>query len=207
VIGLLNLRSGGTHLTGTDIACLVVGTAGSAAIGVAFGAITRLESRGGYLWAQLPLRGLWLWAAMVAWRVIVMLVATGLHANVAASSATLLLSLGVNRLAQAAVIVPRAMGMGAPFAPEKNGKVFMGDSFNRGFGARGGLVDRFGLSGDDDRRGFDGSRDFNGQGGQGTWGSQGGFGGYDGRNGRGAGDRHDARNRRRAMRQQRWGRS
>jgi hypothetical protein len=145
VIGFLNLHgSGGAHLTGTDVACIVVGTAGSAAIGLAFGAIMRLESRGGYLWAQLPLRGLWLWAALVGWRVLVMVLASGLHAHVAASTATLLLSLGVNRLAQAAVVVVRAMGMGVPFAPEKDGKVFMGETFNRGFGGPAGLGDRFG---------------------------------------------------------------
>ena len=157
VIGFMNLRSGGVHLTGDDIACLVAGTAGSAAIGLAFGAVTRLESRDGYLWAQLPLRGLWLWAALVAWRVVVILLASGLHANVAASSATLLLSLGVNRLGQAAVIVARATGMGVPFAPEKNGRVFMagtpsgsgdnrpGDQFSRhdhGYGSH----DRSGMA-------------------------------------------------------------
>jgi hypothetical protein len=143
VIGFMNLRSGGgAHLTGTDIGCLIVGTAGSAAIGLAFGAIMRLESRGGHLWAQLPPRGLWLWGALVAWRVVVMLLATGMHAHVAASSATLLLSLGVNRLAQALVIVPRAMAMGVPFAPERDGKVFMAETFNRGFGPRGGASGR-----------------------------------------------------------------
>lgn len=130
VIGFLNLRgSGGGHLTGADIACLVIGIAGSAVIGLAFGGIMRLESRGGYLWAQLPKRGLWLWAALVAWRVVVIVAATGMHAHIAASTATLLLSLGVNRLAQAAVIAARAMSMGVPFAPEKNGKVFMADTF------------------------------------------------------------------------------
>jgi hypothetical protein len=138
VIGFLNLHgSGGAHVTGTDVACIVVGTAGSAAIGLAFGAIMRLESRGGYLWAQLPLRGLWLWAALVGWRVLVMVLASGLHAHIAASTATLLLSLGVNRLAQAAVVVVRAMGMGVPFAPEKDGKVFMGETFYRGSDGRG----------------------------------------------------------------------
>jgi hypothetical protein len=133
VAGYLNLHgSGGTHLGAADIGCLAVGIAGSAAIGLAFGAVTRLESRGGYLWAQLPVRGLWLWAALAGWRVLILLLATGMHAHVAASTATLLLSLGVNRLAQAAVIVPRAMALGVPFAPEKDGKVFMADAFSRG---------------------------------------------------------------------------
>jgi len=132
VIGFMDLHSGGAHLGAADIACLIAGTAGSAAIGLAFGAVMRLESRGGHLWAQLPLRGLWLWAAMIAWRVVVILLATGLHAHVAASASTLLLSLGVNRLAQAAVIAARAMAMGVPFAPEKDGKIFMADTFSRG---------------------------------------------------------------------------
>ena len=134
VIGFMNLRSGGAHLGSADVCCLVLGIAGSAAIGVAFGAITRLQSRGGYLWAQLPLFGLWLWAALIGWRILVMLLATGMHAHVAASSSVLLLSLGINRLAQAAVIVPRAMAMGVPFAPEKNGQAFMADTFNRSNG-------------------------------------------------------------------------
>jgi hypothetical protein len=148
VIGFVNLRSGGAHLSGADITSLVVGAAGSAVIGLAFGAVMRLESRGGYLWAQLPLRGLWLWAALVAWRVAVILLASGLHANVAASSATLLFTLGINRLAQAAVIVMRAARMGVPFAPEKNGKVFLSDSTRQ----------RFSLDGDGGRSAFDGQR-------------------------------------------------
>jgi len=130
VIGFLNLRSG-AHLASADIVCLALGVAGSAAVGLAFGAVTRLRSRDGYLWAQLPVAGLWLWAALIAWRLLDMALAAGLHAHVAASAATLLLSLGVNRLAQAAVIVPRAMALGVPFAPEKDGKPFMAGRFNR----------------------------------------------------------------------------
>jgi hypothetical protein len=138
VIGFTDLHgNGGAHLQPADVTCIVVGAAGSAAIGLAFGAITRLESRNGYLWAQLPVRGLWLWGALLAWRVMVIVMAHAVHANVAASSATLLFSLGINRLAQAAVIVPRAMAAGVPFAPEKDGKVFMSGAFNRGGFDRG----------------------------------------------------------------------
>lgn len=126
VIGFTDLHAArGVQVQAIDTACIVVGCVGSALIGLAFGAITRLESRGGYLWAQLPVRGLWLWAALVAWRGIVTLVAVGLHAHAAASTSTLLLSLGVNRLAQAAVIVPRALSMGVAFAPEKDGSSFL----------------------------------------------------------------------------------
>jgi hypothetical protein len=133
VIGFTDLHaSNGRHLSAADVTCIVIGCAGSALIGLGFGAITRLESRGGYLWAQLPVYGLWLWAAMAAWRVVIIVVATAMHAHVAASSSTMLFSLGVNRLAQAAVIVPRAMSMGVPFAPEKDGSTFLAGLFDRG---------------------------------------------------------------------------
>ncbi|HET9168019.1 MAG TPA: hypothetical protein VFN97_01245 [Actinospica sp.] len=133
VIGFTDLHGhGSSHLATADIVAITIGTAGSALIGLGFGAITRLEDRGGYLWAQLPVYGLWLWLALFAWRGVSYVIADGMHAHVAASSATLLFGLGVNRLAQAAVIVPRAMAMGTPFAPEKDGKVFMADMFDRG---------------------------------------------------------------------------
>lgn len=122
VMGFTDLHLTHGHLPVADITWLVVGTAGSALIGCAFGAVMRLESRGGYLWAQLPARWLWLWALLVGWRLVVMATAGAMHAHIAASSSTLLFSLGVNRLAQAVVIVPRAMAMGVPFAPESGGR-------------------------------------------------------------------------------------
>jgi hypothetical protein len=132
VIGFTDLHGqGGAHLGAADIAAIVIGVAGSALIGLGFGAVTRLEERGGYLWAQLPMSGLWLWGALFAWRALDFVIASCLHAHVAASSATLLFSLGVNRLAQAAVIVPRAMSMGVPFAPEKDGSSFLADAITR----------------------------------------------------------------------------
>jgi hypothetical protein len=130
VIGYTDLHVGTAHFSTADILCLAVGLGVSILIGLGFGAATRLENHGGYLWAQLPVRGLWLWAAMFASRIAVFVLADALHSPVATSS--LLLSLGINRLAQAAVIVPRAIAMGVPFAPEKDGKVFMADAFNRG---------------------------------------------------------------------------
>jgi hypothetical protein len=148
VVGLTDLHgNGGAHLQAADVTALVIGTAGSALIGLASGAITRLESRGGHLWAGLPLWGLWLWAALFAWRGAMIVFAHSIHANIAASSATLLFSLGVNRLAQAAVIVPRAMAAGIPFAPEKDGRVFLAETFERNRPGRpAGPPDR-----DDDR--------------------------------------------------------
>ena len=135
VIGFTDLHGhgggSGSHLATADIVAITIGTAGSAIIGLGFGAITRLEERGGHLWAQLPVYGLWLWLGLFVWRGVAFVIADAMHAHVAASSSTLLFALGVNRLAQAAVIVPRAMAMGTPFAPEKDGKVFMADMFDR----------------------------------------------------------------------------
>ena len=133
VIGFTNLHAAnGAHLQRADIICIVIGAIGSALIGLGFGAITRLESRGGYLWAQLPVWGLWLWGAMFAWRAVSYVLAVSMHAHVAASSSTLLFGLGLNRLAQAAVVVPRAMSMGVPFAPEKDGSSFLSGLFENG---------------------------------------------------------------------------
>lgn len=132
VIGFTNLHAAnGAHLQSVDVVAITIGAIGSAVIGLGFGAITRLDERGGHLWAQLPLYGLWLWFALFAWRGVSYVIADGMHAHVAASTSTLLFGLGVNRLAQAAVIVPRAMAMGVPFAPEKDGNVFMAGMFDR----------------------------------------------------------------------------
>ena len=135
VIGFTDLHgTGKQHLQTADIICLTIGAAGSIAVGLGFGAITKLESRNGALWARMPVRGLWLWAALIGWRVVIMVLATSMHAHVAASTTTLLFTLGLNRLAQAAVIMPRAMAAGIPFAPEKDGKTFLASAFDRGNG-------------------------------------------------------------------------
>jgi hypothetical protein len=137
VIGFLNLR--GHHLGSADIAWLTIGALGSLLIGLAFGLIYRLESRDGVLWGKMPARGLWLWVALVAWRVLIMVLAARTGAHFAASTAPLLFTLGLNRLGQAAVIAPRAMLAGIPFAPEKNGRTFLAGAFggdDRGNSAR-----------------------------------------------------------------------
>jgi hypothetical protein len=124
IIGFVDLHDA-KHLHPADYVWLAAGAAGALLIGLAFGVITRLSSRDGVLWAQLPLRGLWLWAALFAWRGLVMVLAARTGAHVAASTTPLLFTLGLNRLAQAAVIVPRALASGIPFAPEKDGSTFL----------------------------------------------------------------------------------
>jgi hypothetical protein len=125
VIGFADLTSDGRHPQAADVLCLVISAVIAAGIGAGQGSVLRLESRNGALWGQMPLRGLWLWIALVASRVVMTLVASGLHAHLAASTAGIVLILGVNRLAQAAVVFPRALAAGIPFAPERDGGSFL----------------------------------------------------------------------------------
>ena len=129
IIGFADLH-GTKHLHTADYVWLTVGAIGALLIGLAFGAITRLGSRDGVLWAKMPLRGLWLWAALIAWRGLIMVIAARTGAHVAASTTPLLFTLGLNRLGQAAVIAPRAMLAGIPFAPEKDGRTFLSGAFH-----------------------------------------------------------------------------
>jgi hypothetical protein len=124
VIGILDIGGHGSHPGAADIVLLVVSAVIAIAIGVVLGAMTRLERRDGYLWAQLPKRGLWLWGGLIVSRLLVTGVAHASGAHVAAGAAVILLMLGLNRAAQALVVVPRAIAAGIPFAPEKDGTVF-----------------------------------------------------------------------------------
>jgi hypothetical protein len=132
VIGATELAGHGHHPGTTDIALIVVGAVVAAGIGAAQGSMMRLEARDGTLWGQMPRRSLLLWLALVLSRVLLDIVASGLGAHVAASTAPIILTLGINRLAQAAVIAPRALAAGIPFAPEKNGSVFLPGVFGSG---------------------------------------------------------------------------
>jgi hypothetical protein len=135
VIGVVEIASSKSHPRAIDVILLVVGAAIAIAIGLGLGAMTRLERRNGCLWAQLSTRGLWLWGGLIVSRLLIVGIAHGAGAHVAASTASILLILGLNRAAQALVIVPRAIAAGIPFAPERDGRVFGGDWFSA-FAAR-----------------------------------------------------------------------
>ena len=122
IIGASDLGSNHVHVQPADVAFLIIGAVITAGIGVALGAVTRLENRDGALWGQLPAKGLWLWLLLILSRVVVTGIADASGAKVAAASSTILLMLGINRLAQAAVILVRATSSGTPFAPEKDGR-------------------------------------------------------------------------------------
>ena len=78
----------------------------------------RLETRNGYLWGQMPKSVLWWWGAKIASGVVLDGIGHALGAGLAVTTAVMLLRLGVNRLGQAAMVAPRALASGIPFAPE-----------------------------------------------------------------------------------------
>lgn len=125
VIGVADLSGKSHDVQPVDVGCLAIGALVVAGIGAAQGRAMRLESRNGSLWGQMPPKALWLWLLLIMARVLMIVIADGVHAHLAASSATILLMLGINRLGQAAVVVPRALSAGIPFAPEKDGTVFL----------------------------------------------------------------------------------
>jgi hypothetical protein len=133
-IGASEVLGHGHHLGAADIALLAIGAVAAAGIGIGQGSLMHLEARDGTLWGQMPLRGLWLWAGLVASRVVLDIVASGMGAHLAAGTAPILLMLGINRLAQAAVVAPRAMAAGIPFTPEKNGSTFFAGAFGESYG-------------------------------------------------------------------------
>jgi hypothetical protein len=103
VVGLVDL-SGSKGVNAADIVCIIASALMATGIGVAQGAKMRLELRDGGLWDQMPVRSLWLWGALILSRVAVTVVAVPLGAHIASSTGSILLVLGLNRLAQAAVI-------------------------------------------------------------------------------------------------------
>ncbi len=115
VTGLAGLH-GMTGVSPADIACITVSALIAATIGLAQGAVTRLQSRNGTLWGRLPVSGLWLWAALIVSRVAMMVAAHAVGAQAAASLDSVLVVLGINRLAQAGVIASRAARAGLPLA-------------------------------------------------------------------------------------------
>ncbi|MEC3995415.1 hypothetical protein VSR01_18505 [Actinacidiphila sp. DG2A-62] len=137
VVGASRLHGHGHAVGAADVVLLAAGGAVAVAIGLAQGAVLRLSERDGRLWGQLPPRGLWLWAALIASRLLTTALAHACGAHVAASSAPIILMLGLNRLGQAAVIARRAYVAGIAFAPEPDGSVFALDRL-------GGAGDRFG---------------------------------------------------------------
>ena len=115
--GLVDL-SGLPHVRPVDVACIGASAVLAAAVGAFQGAAMHLEERDGALWGRMPLRGLWLWGALVLSRALVTVLALSLGAKAASSVGSVILVLGVNRMAQAAVVSrPGPSPPACPFLP------------------------------------------------------------------------------------------
>jgi hypothetical protein len=117
VLGITDLTgSSAPHLSPKDIAFLAVGVAISAILGAARGATIQLYSNQGELWQRYRKSTVGLWIALIAAKVILLAVASSAGATAGGGTNSLLLSLGVSLLAEAAIVGPRAMSTGLPFA-------------------------------------------------------------------------------------------
>jgi hypothetical protein len=117
VLGITDLTgSSAPHLTPKDIAFLVTGVAISIALGAARGATIELYPQQGELWQRYRRSTVALWIALIGIKLILLVIASAAGASAGGGTSTLLLTLGVSLLAEAAVVGPRALSTGLPFA-------------------------------------------------------------------------------------------
>src|SRR6478752_1157719 len=112
-MGLLQLSGAVTAgLRPQDLGLLAVGLAAAAGLGVARGATVTVAVRDGRPWLRYRAATLALWAATVAVRVGLTVLAHAAGAAVASSGPALLLSAGVTLLAEGSVVTHRAVTSG-----------------------------------------------------------------------------------------------
>jgi hypothetical protein len=117
VLGITDLTgSSAPHLTPKDIAFLVVGVAIAAGLGAARGATIELYPQQGELWQRYRRTTVGLWIVLIAIRLTLIVIASAVGASAGGGTNTLLLTLGVSLLAEAAIVGPRARSTGLPFA-------------------------------------------------------------------------------------------
>jgi hypothetical protein len=143
VLGILDLTASGARRGPYSVAFLVAGSLISFVLGAARGASIELFSRGGHLWQRYRGVTVALWGAVIASKLVLALVA---HLVGAPAVTDLMLSLGLSLAGEAALVAPRALFTGVPFAPDptrSNGDRTMGLGVDR-FSA-GGAIGRTSL--------------------------------------------------------------
>jgi hypothetical protein len=119
VLGITDLTgSSAPHLSSKDIAFLVASIAVSAVLGAARGATIELYPQHGELWQRYRQNTVGLWVALIASKLILTLIANSAGASAGGGTNSLLLSLGVSLLCEAAIVAPRALSTGLPFATD-----------------------------------------------------------------------------------------
>jgi hypothetical protein len=100
-----------------DLVALVTGGLVAVAGGAMRGRTVRVFVRDGHVWYRYTWVTLAVWGALIALRFGQAAVAVFLGADRSVLTASLVLALGLSFLGEAAVVGPRAMATGAPFAP------------------------------------------------------------------------------------------
>ena len=118
-LGITDLTgSSAPHLTPKDVGFLAASVGISAVLGAARGATIQLYPQGGELWQRYRPATVGLWITLIATKLILTVIAGAAHASAGAGTSSLLLALGVSLLAEAAIVGPRAMSTGLPFATD-----------------------------------------------------------------------------------------
>ncbi len=116
VLGVVNLTGAhGTHLGTASVAFLVAGAVISVVLGAARGATVELFAKGGHLWQRYRGVTVALWGALIAAK---LALALATHLAGATGNTDLMLSLGLSLAGEAALVAPRALSSGVPFAPD-----------------------------------------------------------------------------------------
>ncbi|MFK0250416.1 hypothetical protein ACIQUM_37440 [Amycolatopsis azurea] len=113
-VGVIQLRHLETSITVTDIVFLGVGLLVSLGGGVAVGAMTQLQRRGGKVYQRTGVLGLVMWAGLLLVRGVLGVIGHFAGATLTSGGGTILLSLGVNLMAMALVLSARLGGAKVP---------------------------------------------------------------------------------------------
>jgi hypothetical protein len=120
VIGITDITgSSAPHLTASDIAFLAIGVGIAVVLGAARGATMELYPNGGELWQRYRLVTVALWIALIAAKLVLAAIAGVSGASAGAGTNSLLLTLGVSLLAEAAIVALRALSRGVPSAADR----------------------------------------------------------------------------------------
>jgi hypothetical protein len=136
ILGITDLTgSSAPHLTPKDIAFLLISVAISALLGAARGATIQIYPNRGELWQRYRGNTVGLWIVLIAAKIVLLAIASPAGASAGGGTNTLLLSLGVSLLAEAAIVGPRAITTGRTFATghkESNGHRSDSGRYQRG---------------------------------------------------------------------------
>lgn len=120
VLGVTDLSSStAPHLSDTAIGFLLAGAIVSIVLGAARGSTVELYPTDGELWQRYRRSTVALWIALIVARIVLTVIAHGAGGAAGAGTNSLMLTLGLSLLAEAAVIAPRALSTGLPLAPSQ----------------------------------------------------------------------------------------